>query len=46
MLYLAIPDNVFYILKDHEHIMYSIAKRKLRILLFNAEKKIITSWIS
>lgn len=45
VLHLAIPENVFSILKDHEHIMYSIAKRNLRILLFNPEKKIITSWI-
>lgn len=46
VLHLAIPDSVFKILKELEHIMYSIAKRNLRILLFNPDKKIITSWIS
>lgn len=45
VLHLAIPENAFKVLKNHEHIMYSITKRSLRILLFNPDKKIITSWI-
>ncbi|MFN0034498.1 MAG: hypothetical protein ACKVUS_05475 [Saprospiraceae bacterium] len=45
-MHLAIPEKVFRFLENHEHILYSIQKRSMKIILFDPNQKLLTSWIS
>lgn len=44
-LYLAIPEVAYRFLEQQEHVLYSIRKRNLRIILFDHNVKKIISWI-
>ena len=45
-MHLAIPEKVFRFLEQHEHILYSIQKRAMKIILFDQNQKSLTTWIN
>jgi XisH protein len=46
IMHLAMPEAAYRVLEKEEHILYSLRKREVKLILFDATLKIITEWIN